>query len=181
MATVREVIIPKEKKKDGTWNVKIRVNHNGKTLYIKTHHFVGQKQIRSDHTIKDPIILKAVNPVLDDYRTKISELGPKLELYDVERLIDYLVNDGAISAEQINVIEFAFNRIAELKEKNRLASAADMTKVINSLVDFFGSKIIPVTEIRSKMLYDYEKYLRHEREIERPDHLAIPIREQFRD
>jgi len=169
MATVREVIIPKEKKKDGTWNVKIRVNHNGKTLYIKTHHFVGQKQIRSDHTIKDPIILKAVNPVLDDYRTKISELGPKLELYDVERLIDYLVNDGAISAEQINVIEFAFNRIAELKEKNRLASAADMTKVVNSLVDFFGSKIIPVTEIRSKMLYDYEKYLRQAREIERPD------------
>jgi len=45
MATVRKVIIPKEKKKDGTWNVKISVNHNGKTLYIKTQHLVGQKQI----------------------------------------------------------------------------------------------------------------------------------------
>ncbi|WP_179414606.1 phage integrase SAM-like domain-containing protein [Mucilaginibacter sp. E4BP6] len=79
------------------------------------------------------------------------------------------------------MIEFAFNRIAELKEKNRLASAADMTKVVNSLVDYFGSKIIPVTEIRSKMLYDYEKYLRQAREIERPDQLVTPIPELSRD
>jgi hypothetical protein len=75
MATVREVIIPLEKKKDGTWNVKIRVNHKRTTLYIKTQHFVVQKQIRSDFTIKDPIILKALNPVLDEYRTKFSSWG----------------------------------------------------------------------------------------------------------
>ena len=174
MATVKEVILPKEKKKDGTWNVKIRVNHNGKTVYIKTQHFVCQKQIRSDYTIKDPIVLKIVNPVVDDYRTKISELGPKLELYDVFRLGTYLTNDVAITADQINVIEFAYGRIAELKEKKRMASAADMTKVVNSLVDYFGSSIIPVTEIRSKMLYDYEKYLRQEREIERPDQFGKP-------
>ena len=174
MATVKEVILPKEKKKDGTWNVKIRVNHNGKTIYIKTQHFVCQKQVRSDHTIKDPIILKAVNPVIDEYRTKISELGPKLELYDVFRLGSYLTNEGALTADQINIIEFAYGRIEELKQKKRLASAADMTKVVNSLIDFCGTSVIPVTEIRSKMLYDYEKYLRSEREIKRPDQFGKP-------
>jgi len=75
MATVREVINPSEKKKDGTWNVKIRINHNGKSSYLKTQHFIGEKQIRKDFTIKDPIILKILNPVIDDYRAKISELG----------------------------------------------------------------------------------------------------------
>ncbi|WP_183580197.1 phage integrase SAM-like domain-containing protein [Mucilaginibacter sp. X5P1] len=169
MATVREVIIPLEKKKDGTWNVKIRINHKGKTINLKTQHFIGEKQIRKDFTIKDPIVLKSINPVLDDYRTKISELGVKLELFDVARLVDYLTNKGVVTADEINIIEFGRERIEELRKAKRDASAANMTTVVNSLVDYFRSELVAVTEIRAKMLTEYETYLRSERTITRPD------------
>jgi hypothetical protein len=39
MATVNAVIIPSQKKKDGTWNVKIRVSKDGRSSYIETSHF----------------------------------------------------------------------------------------------------------------------------------------------
>ena len=169
MATIREVILPNQKRDDGTWNVKIRVTHQRKVNYISTQHYVGAKQIRTDYSIKDPIILKSLNPILDDYRTKISELGPKLELYNLPRLIDHLTNKAVKTAEQINVIEFGRNRIEELKRAKRGGSAANMTTVVNSLVDYFNSEIVPVTEIRAKMLVEYEKYLRSERKLKRYD------------
>ena len=52
MATIREVILPNQKREDGTWNVKIRVTHQRKVNYISTQHYVGAKQIRPDHSIK---------------------------------------------------------------------------------------------------------------------------------
>ena len=74
MATVREVILSNQKKEDGTWNVKIRITHQRKTNYISTQHYVGAKQLRSDYSIKDPIVFKAVSDVVNNYRSKISEL-----------------------------------------------------------------------------------------------------------
>jgi hypothetical protein len=76
-----------------------------------------QKQIRPDYSIKDPILLKMLHPVLDEYRAMISELGPKIELYDADRLVNYLTKTDVITADEINVIAFANKKIGELKEK----------------------------------------------------------------
>jgi len=167
MATIREVILPNQKREDGTWNVKIRVTHQRKVNYISTQHYVGVKQIRPDHSIKDPIILNAIYPTLKDYREKISDLGPKLEVFDLPRLINYLTNKTEITADEINVISFGRRMIAELKEAGREGSAHTINTVVNGLVDFFGSEKVPVTEIRAAMLVKYEKFLRSEREITR--------------
>jgi len=164
MATVREVILSNQKKEDGTWNVKIRVTHQRKTNYISTQHYVGAKQLRSDYSIKDPIVFKAVSGVVNNYRSKISDLGPKLETYDLARLVNYLTAKDVISAEKINVIEFGRRKIAELKASNRIGSSCNLRTVVNSLVDFFESEFVPVTEIRANMLIKYEKFLRSKRE-----------------
>ena len=67
-------------KKDGTWKVKIIVTHNRNKVHIENQHFATQKQLRKDYTIKDQFILSTLNPELDAYRKKISELGEKLNL-----------------------------------------------------------------------------------------------------
>lgn len=101
--------------------------------------------------------------MLDDYRTKISDLVPKHELYSLPRLMNYLTEKGTITADEINIIEFGLQRIDQLKKENRIASTANMLTVVNSLKDYFKSEFAPVTEIRAKMLADYEKYLRSDR------------------
>jgi hypothetical protein len=167
MATIREVILPNQKREDGTWNVKIRVTHQRKINYIPTKHYVGVKQIRSDHTIKDPVVLNSIYPTIVEYRAKIGELGPKLEVYDLPRLIKYLTGEIEITAEEINVIKFGRKIIADLKANGRDGTAHTITTVVNGLVDFFGSEIVPVTEIRANMLVKYEAFLRSKREIVR--------------
>lgn len=74
MATVCAVVLPYNKRKDETWNVKIKVTHNRKRAHIDTHHYVTMKQLKKDFTIKDQFILDALNPVLKTYRDKITAL-----------------------------------------------------------------------------------------------------------
>jgi len=94
MANVREVILPRDKRKDGTWNVKIRVTHQRKVKYISTALYVTEKHIRKDHTIKDPTILRALNPTVDDFRAKyklpnkIANEKPKLTVKQVKTIWD---------------------------------------------------------------------------------------------
>jgi len=174
MTNVREVVLPRDKRKDGTWNVKIRVTHQRKVKYISTKLYVTEKHIRKDYTINDPTILRALNPVIDDFRSKIAELGPKLEVYSLERLLMCLEDKEIKDADQINVIEFGRNRVAELKAAKRDGSAGNMTTVINGLIDFFGSENVPITEIRAKMLTEYAKFLTTERTITRLDQFKKP-------
>ncbi len=168
MATVRAVVLSHGKKKDGTWNVKIRISYKRKSSYINTQHYVVQKQLRSDLAIKDQTLLSMLNPVLDGYRKKISELGEKLQRYTAESLTR-LLTEGELVPEKINILEFGAKRINELDAAGRQGSRDDMKKVVNSLRDYFKVDFVPITEIRSKMLVSYEAYLRKPRTMLRLD------------
>ena len=66
--------------------------------------------------------------------TKIGELGPKLELYTLPFLINYLTNKEIKSANEINIIEFGLQRIEQLIAEKGGASGANMLTLVNSLV-----------------------------------------------
>jgi len=173
MATINAVILPHQKKTDGTWNVKIRIKKESKCSFLSTPHFINAKQIRKDNSIKDPIILSMVEPLLTDYRKKVSELGPKLSMYNAKQLADFLSGKNEVRVENINVIAFGRDRIKELQKAGREASAKNMQTVINGLTDFFKSEDVRITEIRANMLIKYEAYLRKPREQKRLDQFKI--------
>jgi len=168
MATVTTAILRHHKKKDGTWNVKIRVTLKRKSSYIDTQHFINETQIRRDFTIKDQFILGLLAPVLNDFRRKISELEGRLDLFTVKELTEYLMQ-GDLVPEKIDVVRFGEDRLVYLEKVGRLASRNDLRKVINSLKDYFGKEFIAITEIRSNMLRNYESFLRTPRKMKRKD------------
>jgi hypothetical protein len=173
MATINAVILPHQKKADGTWNVKIRIKKENTCSFLATTHFISSKQIRKDNSIKDPIILAMIEPVLTEYRKKVGELGPKLSMVNAKQLAAYLSGVNEVKAENINVIAFGRKRVKELWDAGRDASAKNMQTVINGLVDYFGSEDIRITEIRANMLIKYEAYLRQPRKQTRGDQFKI--------
>jgi len=174
MATVNAVIIPSQRKKDGTWNVKIRVNKDGRSTYIETPHFVNAKQIWKKNQLKDPNLLAMLEPVLTQYRKKIGEIGAKLDSFSSKKLAGNLVGKKELTADDINVVDFGRKRIEELKKADRLGSAKNMQTVVNSLIDFFRTEDIRITDLRAKMLEKYEAFLRKPRTQIRPDQFNRP-------
>lgn len=159
MATVKEVVIPHHQKEDKTWNVEIWVTHGKKSCYINTTHFVVAKQLRGDYSIKDPFIMTAINPMLGEYRTKISDLGEKLNFHSAQSLRDFLVK-GELKAEAINFIEFGWSVVKLIETKKRKGCLGNFKAVMYGLQDFFKSENVLITEISSKMLGRYEDHLK---------------------
>lgn len=166
MATAKAVVLPHHKKRDDSFNVKIRVTYNRKVSYISTQHFVVKSQINKDGTIKEEFLLSIISPVILGYRRKISSLGDKIRLYTAKTLADYLSKPESI---EINIIEFGLKRIEYLEKAGRKGSRNDMKKVVNSLRDYFKRDFVAITEINVNMLYEYEIFLRSRRTMTRPN------------
>ena len=51
MATFKAEVYAHQKKKDGTYNIKIRVTHNGEKRYLATPYFIYKEDITSPPAI----------------------------------------------------------------------------------------------------------------------------------
>ncbi len=163
--TVSTIVYNHFEKKDGTYNVKIRLTHKRTIKLISTQHYVSKRQIDEKLNISDDIINSALNKTLDTYRQTISKLGNGLFTLSCEELKDILKNNSS----NIDFIKFCDEHIRKSRDSNRIGTANNHRTVRNSLIDYFKNDFVSVIEINSNMLLKYESYLRSERTMKRLD------------
>jgi hypothetical protein len=163
MATVAIKIIKIKKRKDGTYNVKIRINHKSRSIFLPTHHFISDHQLSSDFKIIDPFIYKNLDPKIRKYRAAIGQLSSVLEFYTIYDLRDALIDLD----RDVDFIKFGKEHINGLLRSGRKGSARTLKTVILSLIDYFKRERVSALEITERKLIEYEKYLREERIIKR--------------
>jgi integrase len=161
--TVSAMIYNHHEKKDGTYNVKIRLSHKSARRFISTQHYVSERQIDKELNITDDIVNTALNQTLDTYRQTISKLGNSLFALSCEELKNLLKDDST----NIDFIKFCDDHILKLRNSDRNGTANNHRTVRNSLVDYFKNDLVPVIDINSNMLLKYECYLRSERTMKR--------------
>ncbi|KGE16127.1 hypothetical protein [Sphingobacterium deserti] len=57
MATITPTILQNNELKNGTWKVVYRLTHRRQSVYIKTSHVVGPKNLDKDRSIKPNFII----------------------------------------------------------------------------------------------------------------------------
>ena len=171
MATVSAKVFEHHKKADGTYDVKICVQHKRLRKYLDTTHFVVRKQLTKDFKVKDPFIADKVEKQLRDYRKMISELDERLDYFTAESLRDYLRDKD----EDIDFIKFCDQHIERLRKEKHTGTANNHRKIRNSLVDYFNRTSVSIKEINSNMLMAYERYMRSERTMTRINQLGNEV------
>jgi len=163
MATVTAVIIEHQKKKDGSWNVKVRLNHKTDSVYIPTDHFVTKSQINKKFEIKDTDLWDDyLHKLLARYRKSIAAIGDQLEDMTAKEVKERVLNSSK-KVEVIDFIAFSRDKIKDMINAGRESSAKTLMTVVNSLVDYRKSESLYIDEITSSFLVAYEKYLKSER------------------
>ena len=114
MATFKALVLSHQKRKDGTYNVKIRVTHNRRHKYLPTPLYAGKDDLTKSLKIKNYLILDATEAIIKDYRTKCSVLGIAVAQYDVDQLCDIL-NEPDKGKWKVNFFEYAETFIAKGK------------------------------------------------------------------
>lgn len=165
MATFSAKVFKHHKKADGTYNVKICISHNRDRRYIDTVHFVSERKLTKDLSIKDTFLNSLINATLEDYRNAASKLGKRLEFFDVEMLRDYLLNKD----QTIDFLKFCQIHLDCLKANEQTKSEANYKTVRNTISDFAKGQPLPIENITLQFLSAYERYLRGERKLIRKD------------
>jgi integrase len=163
MATISAVVLKHQIKKDGTFNVKIRLTHKRQTRYLDTKQFVIRKQLDRNYNIKDMFAAKSIYDTIFKYRESLTKLNDRVNYYTCEELLKFIQADG----EKVEFISFGRKHIEKLKIEGRIGTVTNFRSAVNHLIDYFDREEVFIDEITSKMLKDYESYLRKPRTLNR--------------
>lgn len=161
MATLKAVIVPSEKKIDGTWNVKIRVTNNRVPKLIPTPFYVTSNQITRNYKIKDASLIDKLDEKIKEYRDKIIELGFSVNEMSVEQLAEILTNGS--NSDNAEFFEFANDYIEKIKKQKRDGTYNSYKIAVNSLCKYNKEKKLYFKDITSQFMYGYFCSIEHKK------------------
>jgi hypothetical protein len=168
MATFKVVILKHRKKIDDSYDVKIRITHNRVQRFVSTPFNVTLKDITAKSLREDEDLRITNHQIEDDvdvivkrYRNICNELGERINGMTVDQLIDHLQNKNDSShGFYLDFIAYGKKVAKEMEADGRKGSAGLYITTLNSLVEFIERPTLNITEITSKFMESYEKWLK---------------------
>lgn len=167
MATFKFLILPHQKKEDGTYNVKIRVTQFGKTKYIKTGQNVSSADIlkkkengREKIKIKNKAVTDVMEEMIIGFKKKLTSHGIASESWCVDRIVEYLTSDE--ENFQLNFIAYGRKVADNIEKEGRSGTAKQYRIAVNALVRFVGKEELDISRITASFMTLFEKHLKTE-------------------
>lgn len=151
--TFKASIKKNEQRKDGTWQVKIRLTKDRKISWIPTNFYVAKAQIsRRSYEITDTDILSSCNAIIGDFREIINRMGDEVNFYDVKYLAKHLIEERArkLNAGIVDLIYFGKKHVEKLNKELRIGYAKNIEKTLSWLEKHYTQ--LPINRITTQML-----------------------------
>ena len=164
MITFEPIIIPNNKRKDGTYPVKIRIYFNGKSRRLPTTWVCqpsdltrtkkGTLKIKKDSGVRDKAreLIKKMRKVTDNY------VMAELEGRDVDWVVRKIKDGMRDEKFSLDFFEWAEKYILTKKDETRRA----YTRALNTFERFLGKRSIDINEINKMLLLDLVEYIDNE-------------------
>lgn len=157
MATLKAVVIPGNRSKDGTYPVKIRIYNNYQTRRLATNLVAEPKDLTKSLKIKkDTELYSKAGELIKRMRKIIADLSPcDLE----EKPIDWVVakvKEG-LKGESFSLDFFTWAD-KYLQSKNESTRRA-YDRALNAFSRFLGERILDINDISRSMLLDFMEFV----------------------
>lgn len=173
MITFRYKVNPKQKRRDGTMNVKIIVTYKRQRKMLPTSIYCTKEDITKGGKIKNQEYADQVERILREYRTKASTLGLEYREMTLGAIIE------SLKEKPIDFFKFADEYIPTIKVEGtrRLYKVA-----LNRVEDYTGSRVLPFNLITKGFFMGFEKFLteRHGRYTKGDSQMIITVRAIYR-
>ena len=155
MATFKALVLSHQKRRDGTYNVKIRVTHNRKHKYIPTAMYAGKDDLTKSLKIKNYLILDATEEIIKAYRTRCAKIGTALNDYSVEKLCANLEEGASKEEWKVNFFEYAETVINKKKTK----STQNSYRSVLLWLERYAGKNVLLSDINKKFLQGFLNFI----------------------
>lgn len=151
--TFKPSIKKAEQRKDGTWQVKIRLTKDRKISWIPTNFYVSKAQIsRRSYEITDTDILSSCHAVIGDFREIINRMGDEVNFYDVKYLAKHLIEERSrkINTGIVDLIDFGQSHVDKLRKEGRTGYARSISQTLSWLEKHYTQ--LPINRITTQIL-----------------------------
>lgn len=154
MATFKAEV--RNKRADGTYNVRIRVTHNREVKRLSTKLFVTDEDLTRTLKIKNTKVLEDADDIIRKCRQACTRYGFALDAMTADEVVGMLKRN--LKGQQrftLDFIQYMKDRAGEMKK----STGDTYVTVINSLLRYIGRASLDISEINTAFLRDFEKFI----------------------
>lgn len=152
MITFKAIIIPGNRRKDGTYPVNIRVTFKGKTRRLATTLVCTTNDLTRTLKIKNATILNKSDALIATMRDAVKDLSPfDLETRDVDWVVRHIKD--SLTKEEFHLDFFEWSDIY-IKGKSESTRRA-YTCALNTLERFLGRRSLDINDISRSLLLEF--------------------------
>lgn len=156
MATFKAEIYSHHKRRDGTYNIKIRVTHNRLKRYLDTPYYITKDDLtQKTFKIKNQYYIDKTDEIIKRYRRKCDEYGDVLKSMTVDQVVNIITSETKEEKFDLDIVAYARNFIKQQKSSGHTGTALAYNNAINNLVKFVGRESISIHEITAKFVQDW--------------------------
>lgn len=111
MATFKVCVFRNHLRKDGTYNVKLRITHNCQTRKISTPFYVEEENLSPDLQITDDELVDLCEDLCHECRRITRESGYKINGMTIDELVRYLIQWTIYDIYQAGPSQRSSNRL----------------------------------------------------------------------
>lgn len=152
---MKPIVIPGNKRKDGSYPVKIRVTFKGVTRRLPTSLVVTQSDLTRSLKIKNPNILMKAEYLITQMREGIQDLTPfELESHDVDWIVSQMKKHIVGEQFHLDFFQWGYQYLYCKSEPTRYAYKT----ALNTFARFLGKDSLDINEISRTMLMEFCEY-----------------------
>lgn len=150
--TYKAIIIPNNRRKDGTYPVKIRVTLKGVSRRLATNMVCYPEDITRTHKIKNNSIMDKADVLIKQMRSVTDNLSPfDLEQRDVDWVVSKIRERFTEDSFHLDFFEWSDRYILTKSNPTRCAYNC----ALNTLERFLGKRELDINDITRLMLLDF--------------------------
>ena len=185
MVTFKAVVYAHQRRRDGTYNVKVRVTHKGVHRHLATSIYCTAGELTRTLAIKDHELQRKCDAVLSQLRDALS----RISMFDIEANdVDWVVRElRRIILEQrpfrLDFLAFGREAVADRKPSTRSVYVS----ALGGLQRWLGRDELDVNDITYEMLRDYQEAMHRagrvsvDFQLQMLSHLYAMAREKYND
>lgn len=155
MASLKPIIVPGSRRKDGTYLVYIRVYHNGAARRLPTTLVCTSADLTRSLKIKNADVLSKADALVRRMRDTLAGVSPfDLEDHDVDWIVGKIRRGMQGSNFRLDFFEFADSFL----DSKSVPTRRSYDTALNALELFLGVRRLDVNSISRQMLMDFREW-----------------------
>lgn len=151
MASFKAVIFEHQKRRDGTYPIKVRLTHKGKSKYVDTGLVAEKEDVTKGMKIKKYFFIEKTEEIIKEYRDICNNNATKLKVMDIEQVFELITKTERSDSFFLDIIEYGRN--AAKKEKRVMCS--NINAALNNLIRFANKDKININDITGKFIKEW--------------------------